>query len=209
VLDAWPLPEQPIAASAAPRWLGQLAVDNQQASQVLLSGMGTFIALLRAINVGGTGKLAMAELAKLCEKAGFTAVTTYIQSGNVVFDSRASEPKVKALLEQALAAKVGKPVGVLLRSAAELEAVLAQNPFKQQPPSRVIVMFLDQAPPKSVLADVVAPGGEELAIHGREIYAHYPAGQGPSKLKLPLANVGTGRNINTVTKLAELARRKR
>src|SRR4051812_18614738 len=168
--------------------------------------MTAFVALLRAINVGGTGKLAMADLTKLCEKAGWKRVKTYIQSGNVVFESGVSEAKVKAQLEKALAVKVGRPVGVLLRTGAELDAVLAHNPFADAPGNRVIVMFLDEAPPKSSIADVKTPDGEEIVLRGREVYIHFPNGQGTSKLKLPHTKVGTGRNINTVTKLAELAR---
>ena len=168
--------------------------------------MAAFVALLRAVNVGGTGKLAMADLVKLCVKAGFTDVKTYIQSGNVVFDSSASEARVKAALEKSLAAKLGKPVGVLLRSGAELDRILAHNPFKQAAPNRVIVLFLDKAPAADALAGVKAPGGEELVLRGRELYIHYPDGQGVSKLKVPLAQVGTGRNLNTVAKLAEMAR---
>lgn len=168
--------------------------------------MAAFVALLRAINVGGTGKLAMADLVKLCDKAGFKGAKTYIQSGNVVFDSSDGEAKVKATLEKALAAKLGKPVGVLLRSAAELDRVLAHNPFKQAPPNRVIVLFLDEAPAKDAVAGVKSPGGEKLVLRGRELYIHYPDGQGVSKLKVPLAREGTGRNLNTVTRLAEMAR---
>jgi uncharacterized protein (DUF1697 family) len=167
--------------------------------------VSTFVALLRAVNVGGTGVLPMAELVKLCEKAGFTGVKTYIQSGNVVLGSRAGATTVKATLEKALAVKLGKPVGVHVRTAAELERVLADNPFASAPPNRVIVMFLETAPPKDVLAAVKRPGGEELAVRGRELFIRYPDGQGASKLKVPFADVGTARNINTVTKLAAMA----
>jgi uncharacterized protein (DUF1697 family) len=168
--------------------------------------MAVFVALLRAINVGGTGKLAMADLVKLCADAGFTGATTYIQSGNVVFRSRANEAKVKTALERALAVKLGKPVGVLVRSAAELDQVVADNPFGDAPPNRIIVSFLDEAPPRAALAGVTSPGGEQLVLHGRELYIHYPHGQGPSKFKVPFAAVSTGRNLNTVTKLAAMAR---
>jgi uncharacterized protein (DUF1697 family) len=167
--------------------------------------MAAFVALLRAINVGGTGKLTMADLVKLCEKAGFSGVRTYIQSGNVVFDSSATEARVKATLEKALAVKLGKPVGVFVRRAADLERVVADNPFRTAPPNRVIVVFLDEAPPKAALAAVTPPTGERLALHGRELYIHYPEGQGVSKLKVPFASAGTGRNINTVTRLAAMA----
>ncbi|MBA3462955.1 MAG: DUF1697 domain-containing protein [Deltaproteobacteria bacterium] len=167
--------------------------------------MGTFVAFLRAINVGGTGILPMADLVKLCEKARFTHVQTYIQSGNVLFTSRSGASTVKATLEKALAVKLGKPVGVHLRTSVELDALLAANPFSAAAPNRVIVMFLDAAPTKDVLAAVKRPGGEELAVRGRELFIHYPEGQGASKLKVPFADVGTGRNINTVTKLAAMA----
>jgi len=81
--------------------------------------MTAYVALLRAVNVGGTGKLPMAELVRLCETIGFTSVRTYIASGNVVFGAEATEARVKAVLEKALLAYAGKPVGVLVRDAAE------------------------------------------------------------------------------------------
>jgi uncharacterized protein (DUF1697 family) len=165
--------------------------------------MTAYAALLRAINVGGTGKLAMSELVELCEDAGFTSVKTYIQSGNVVFASRLGEARVQAVLAKALAAKLGKPVGVLVRTAPELEGVLAANPFPRAPPNRVIVFFLPEPP--GALAVAKGPSGEELVLRGREIFVHYPVGQGVSKLKVPHAAVGTGRNLNTVAKLAAMA----
>jgi uncharacterized protein (DUF1697 family) len=167
--------------------------------------MPTFVALLRAINVGGTGKLLMTDLVKLCEKADFTDVRTYIQSGNVVFAAKGTEAKVQATLEKALAAKLGKPVGVFLRTAAQLATVLADNPFTAAPTNRVIVYFLADTPPKDALASVKTPGGEQLALHGREVYIHYPVGLGVSKLKVPFTSVGTGRNLNTIAKLAAMA----
>jgi Protein of unknown function (DUF1697) len=81
--------------------------------------MAAYIALLRAVNVGGTGKLPMSDLKAMCEKAGFGNVRTYIASGNVVFDSQETEGQVKATMEAALAAYAGKPVGVLVRTASE------------------------------------------------------------------------------------------
>ena len=80
--------------------------------------MQAYIALLRAVNVVGTGKLPMVELKAICEKAGFKSVKTYIASGNVVFKSGKSEAAVKAVLEAALEAYMGKPVGVMVRTAA-------------------------------------------------------------------------------------------
>jgi uncharacterized protein (DUF1697 family) len=172
---------------------------------VYTRSMARFVALLRAINVGGTGKLSMTDLRTLCEAAGFRNVRTYIQSGNVVFTTSLAETKVKAILERALAAKVGKRVGVLLRSGAELGALHRANPFPGIVPARVIVLFLDDAPPKEALAKLDLPGPEEVRQHGRDLFIHYPNGQGRSKLKLPFFQTGTARNLNTVVKLAALA----
>lgn len=167
--------------------------------------MAVFVALLRAVNVGGTGALPMSELRDLCEAAGFAGARTYIQSGNVVLESRTSEAKVKAALEKALAAKMGKPVGVLVRSADEMNAVLAANPFPQGKPNFTYVMFLDEAPANDALDGLVAPDGEEVVAGKRELYLHYPKGMGQSKLKVPGAKLGTARNLNTVAKLAAMA----
>jgi uncharacterized protein (DUF1697 family) len=163
-----------------------------------------YAGLLRAVNVGGTGKLPMSELRQLCEECGLSSVATYIQSGNVVFASKRAEASVQKLLEQALAKHMGKPYGVLVRTAAELRALLEQNPFAAAPSNRVIVLFLDQAPPADSLKGVVAPTGEQLALLGRELFIHYPQGQGTSKLKLPFQKTGTGRNLNTVRKLLDM-----
>ncbi len=167
--------------------------------------MPTHIALLRAVNVGGTGKLPMADLRALCTKLGFKDVRTYIQSGNIVFDSPLDAAQVKAKLERALAARLGKPCRVLVRTAAELKAIVRRNPFPEAEPNRLIVMFLDDAPGKAAIAGVKPPGGERLSLHGRELYIHFPDGMGKSKLKLPFADTGTGRNLNTVRKVLELA----
>ena len=105
-----------------------------------------------------------------------------------------------------MAAKLGKPVGVQLRSGAELEAVLRDNPFVAVAPNRVIVLFLDQALPKKALVELNIPGREEVIQRGREVYIHYPDGQGNSKLKLSFAKDGTGRNLNTIAKLATMVR---
>ncbi len=164
-----------------------------------------FVALLRAVNVGGTGKLPMRDLTALCESAGFAGVRTYIASGNVLFTARQSEAQIKATLEAALYAYAGKPVGVLVRSAAEIAEVLGRNPFPPAAPNRTVAIFLDQPPPPDALDAVAGRKDEELALGTREIYVHYGAGMGQSKLRIPAARSGTARNLNTVAKLAELA----
>jgi uncharacterized protein (DUF1697 family) len=167
--------------------------------------MKVFAALLRAINVGGTGKLAMTDLRQLCEEAGFKDCRTYIQSGNAVFRTALSESSVKAKLEKSLATVLGKPFGALVRTRAELQAIIETNPFKSAEANRVLVVFLDEPPPRDSLKGVQIPGREKVRIEGREVFVHYPDGMGRSKLKLPFAQMGTGRNLNTVVKLAALA----
>jgi uncharacterized protein (DUF1697 family) len=166
--------------------------------------MTAYAALLRAVNVGGTGKLAMSDLRALCETCGFTKTATYIQSGNVVFETRRSEPSVKKLLEQELSKKLGKAAAVLVRTKDELAALVDDNPFPKAPSNRVLVLFLDAPPPRGSLDDVVAPGGEELATSGRHIVIHFPNGMGQSKLKLPFQKTCTARNLNTVRKVIEM-----
>ena len=168
--------------------------------------MAVFIALLRAVNVGGTSRFPMSELRELCSNCGFAEVTTYIQSGNVVFSSRLAKNDVKLKLASALRVRMGKPVGVHVRTPAELDAIIKRNPFKPAEPSRLLVMFLDRAPQPNVLADLVIPGREEVRLSGREAFVHYPDGMGRSRLKLPFAKDATGRNLNTVQKLLALSR---
>jgi uncharacterized protein (DUF1697 family) len=167
--------------------------------------MPVFIALLRAINVGGTGKLPMSDLQSLCEKAGFRNVRTYIASGNVVAERDGSEAEAKAALEAELGAYAGKPVGVIVRTGAEMSKVVADNPFPDQPASRTVAIFLDLAPPRDALKDIKGQADEEIRLGVREIYVHYPEGIGRSKLRIPAAGAGTARNMNTVAKLATMA----
>lgn len=168
----------------------------------------TYIALLRAVNVGGTGMLPMKDLSSLCLELGFLKVRTYIQSGNVVFESPLTAPKVREKLEAALAKKIGKPVDVIVRKAEEMRSVLEANPFPDASPAKVAVLFLSEPLRKDWPGSLSGPDGEEVRPGKREIYIHYPNGQGRSKLKLPaLEGPGTVRNINTVRKLVEMTSR--
>ena len=167
--------------------------------------MKTWIVLLRAVNVGGTGKLPMAELRGICEAAGFSDVRTDIASGNVVLRGKSSEEEVKAALEPALHGYAGKPVGVLVRAPAEMAAVLAANPFPKAAGNRAVVVFLDGAPETDALDTVSHRVDEEIVLGKREIYIHYGEGMADSKLKIPAARPGTARNMNTVAKLVDMA----
>jgi uncharacterized protein (DUF1697 family) len=167
--------------------------------------MTGYVALLRAVNVGGTGKLPMTDLKALCEAAGFEKVRTYIASGNVVFDSSRTEAQVKAALEAALHTYAGKPVGVCVRTAAEIAAVRDDDPFPEAPRNRTVAIFLDDPAPPDALDRAVGQQGEQMALGLREIYVLYDEGMAHSKLRIPAAKAGTARNLNTVAKLAAMA----
>ena len=171
--------------------------------------MTTYVALLRAINVGGTSKLPMADLRRIAEEIGFDNPRTFIASGNLIFKSDAAERAVGDRLEAALAKHMGKPVPVMIRTAEEIAAVAEANPFPDAPGRRVLAIFLPGKPPADALDHARGVDGERLALGKREIYVDY-CGRllGRSKLKIPAAAQGTARNMNTVAKLAELAQEK-
>ncbi len=169
--------------------------------------MAVFVALLRAVNVGGTGKLPMKELSALCTRLRFANVRTYIQSGNVIFESQLSEKSIRTKLEEALTRVLGKRADVIVRTASEMAAVLKVNPFPNVEPARIGVYFQSDPVSKSQIAQVKGLAGEEVRLGKREFYIHFPIGMGQSKLKLP-AGVGTMRNMNTVSKLVALATQK-
>jgi uncharacterized protein (DUF1697 family) len=167
--------------------------------------MPVFILLLRAVNVGGTGKLPMSDLKRLCERAGFRKVRTYVASGNVVAERDGSDAKAKAALEAELGAYAGKPVGVIVRTADEMSEVAALNPFPHRAANRTVAIFLDNAPTPDTLSQIKGQANEELRLGAREIYVHYPDGIGRSRLRIPAARMGTARNMATVAKLAAMA----
>jgi uncharacterized protein (DUF1697 family) len=178
--------------------------------------MATHVALLRGINVGGRGLIAMADLRALFEALGFADVKTLLQSGNVVFrGGRKSSAALERLLEVESEKRLNLTIDYLVRTAAEWESVVAGNPFPveaKRDPSHLLVLFMKEAPDaKSVDALRAAITGPEiLRAEGKQVYVVYPAGIGTSKLtsnliERKLACRGTGRNWNTVLKLAALA----
>ena len=164
--------------------------------------MTGWAALLRAVNVGGNNKIPMVELAALATRLGLEQARTYIASGNLSFASDKGEGELCAMIEQAIAEQWGKPIGVLVRSAAELADLIARNPWPDRPGNRVVALFTDEPPS---LDGVRHQDGEVLALGQREIYIDYGAGMAGSKLVIPAAKSGTARNMNTVRKLAELS----
>jgi uncharacterized protein (DUF1697 family) len=176
--------------------------------------MGTFVALLRGINVGGRSLIRMPELKSLLATMGFEDVSTYIQSGNVVFSSASDDrQKLAAELEKRIAAAFEVSPTVLLRTPAELAGIAASNPFlsRESDLSKLHVVFLS-APPSANAVGQLDPARsppDEFSVHGREIYLHLPNGAGRSKLTIDyfekrLGVRGTARNWKTLTKLVEL-----
>jgi uncharacterized protein (DUF1697 family) len=186
-----------------------------------MSQLHTYIALLRAVNVGGTGKLPMAGLRKLLEDLGFRNVATYIQSGNAVFDAPGTAAAIEKKLVTALEKLVGAPVGVMVRTHVQLEKVIAENPFVDEAAAdgaRVHVVFLAgqaAAGAKEGLDRIVAQypaRRDRFHVAGDTLYLHLPDGAGESKftgkpMDRALGVAGTARNWNTVLKLHAMSKR--
>ena len=102
----------------------------------------------------------------------------------------------------------GKPIGVAIRTATELSAILEQNPFPSNEPRHTYVIFLDERPPRGALDHATGRVDEDMRLGKQEIYVAYPNGMGRSKLRIPAAKMGTARNLNTVAALVEIAARK-
>ncbi|MDP8997348.1 MAG: DUF1697 domain-containing protein [Pseudomonadota bacterium] len=161
-------------------------------------------AFLRAVNVGGTGKMPMTELKAMCEGLGFVKVKTYIASGNVVFETSLSAAKAKAALEASVVRYLGKPVGLFMRDKATLEAMIGSNPFAKAEGHRVMVILLDATPSKTTIDGARFKVDEEIAIGHQCLYVHYPSGMGKSKLKISGAEQGTARYMNTMRAMLEM-----
>jgi uncharacterized protein (DUF1697 family) len=170
------------------------------------------VALLRGVNVGGKAKLAMADLREIVAGCGFEDVRTYIQSGNVVFTTpgKADPDAVAATLATAIAAGSSVAPDVVVRTAAELAAVVDANPFlrRGEDTAHLHVSFTGTKPDLGI-DDLARYAPEEAATAGREVYLFLPNGMGRSKLAADLARrsrpPGTARNWRTVTKLLEMA----
>ena len=177
--------------------------------------MTTYIALLRGINVGGNSLIKMERLRDLWSKLGFENVRTYVQSGNVVFDAEGQPSKWLGKIEAKLLAEMKRPISVIIRTAADLEKLIARNPFQKDKsvnPARLLVMFLSGSAPKDSAKKIGAidAGKDRFHFAGAEIFLHCINGISESKyfktdFQKLLGVAVTGRNWNTVTKLYELA----
>jgi uncharacterized protein (DUF1697 family) len=176
--------------------------------------MRTFVALLRGINVGGKALIKMPELRSLLAAMGLEDVSTYVQSGNVVFKSSdGDERALAAAIEERIAETFGLDTTVLVRSPAELEEVAESNPFRDRETdlTRLHVVFLSDRPATDAVSELDPNRSppDEFSVQGREIYLHLPNGAGRSKLTIDyfekrLGVRATARNWKTLTKLIEL-----
>jgi uncharacterized protein (DUF1697 family) len=166
--------------------------------------MTAYVALLRAVNVSGTGKLPMGELKAMGEACGFEQVRTFIASGNLLFTSELVEAEVQRRVAKRIEDFFGRAVPVYVRSAHEMAEAVARSPFSDDKPNRVMAHFIDEQPTKAMLDEVRDIQGERLALGPRLIYVSYGEGIGKTKLKLPAVKQGTARNMNSVAKMAAL-----
>jgi len=178
--------------------------------------MTTYVALLRAVNLAGLNRVSMSDLRDLLAALGMPDAKTLLQSGNVVFRSSVSAAeKVERLLEDGAAKRLDLSTDFFVRSAAELNGVIAANPFPEEAkkdPGHLLVTFLKAAPARAAVAELQAAikGREVVRAKGREAFITYPDGIGRSRLttaliEQKLGTRATARNWNTVLKLAALA----
>jgi uncharacterized protein (DUF1697 family) len=176
--------------------------------------MTDYVALLRSVNVAGHGRLPMADLRRSFVALGYADVTTYIQTGNVMFGaSSKNAATVAADIERQLAADFGSSPAVILRTVPDLRRIGSASPFAQQgaDPARHHVTFLAAAPAAARLQQLSRPasGRDELVVDGLEVYVHTPDGYANTKLtgaylERHLGVLSTTRNWNTVAKLCQL-----
>jgi len=194
--------------------------------------MASHVALLRGINVGGRNKVPMAELREVAASLGHTGVSTYIQSGNVLFSTEKTDTgQLAAALEAAISERFGLRASVVVLSRDELARILDGNPYRDEPNPRLVhVVFLNAELPPDVLdrigaaqAAVAAKGSRDtVQVAGQAVYLHTPDGFGTSELAQVLlsrvlsppakqkkqAAVATARNMATSAKLLSLCEEK-
>ena len=168
--------------------------------------MNTRIILLRGVMPVGKNRVPMARLREVLTQAGFSSVRTCIASGNVLVDIDLAEATLAQRVRGLIHTHIGPDLLVFVRTAAEIQAALKNNPFPNGAQNHVLIYFFARHVAGDFLKAVVAPGGEEVVVSGREVYVHYPVDIGHSKLKLPKeAQQATARNINTLAKLLEMS----
>ena len=176
----------------------------------------TQIALLRGINVGGHNKIPMAGLKSLCEAMGWARIETYIQSGNLVFQSGLDSKQLESDLEKAILDRYGFDISVIVRPGTSWTKLVNQNPFPQaseREPNRVM-MGLTKSPIDTGAAGALqkqAKNEERIRLAGDALWIHFPQGSGRTKITPALLNRLAGsavtmRNWRTVTRIDQMAR---
>ena len=185
--------------------------------------MPIYIVLLRAVNVGGTGKLPMADFRALLVTLGYKGVETYIQSGNAVFETGTTPEKVASAIAAGLEKLLGAPAGVMVRTADQLKRAIERNPFAAEAAENgalVHAAFLAGPAGKDAGAALEAilvkypARRDRYVLDGDAIYFHFPDGAGETKfsgktLDKALGVAATARNWNTVLKLYEMAKNRK
>jgi len=172
-----------------------------------------YVALLRAVNVGGC-KLPMAELREVCAELGWENIATYIQSGNVVFEASGKPEALEAALEKAVTKRFGFERPVIVRSATQWAVYAKGSPFpgaERDEPNR-LMLALSKSPPNADaprLLETKAAAGEQVVLKGDALWVHYPGGAGTTKLTPALFDKAAGspvtqRNWRSVLKLQEM-----
>ncbi|EXF24955.1 hypothetical protein BG28_02670 [Nesterenkonia sp. AN1] len=174
--------------------------------------MSRRIILLRAVNVGGTARLPMAQWRSLAESLGATEVTSYLASGNLLCTPPGPHMDFDRTLQDAVQARFGFFREVISRSGEEVSAALAGHPFEEIDPRFSHISFLHSAPEAEAVAAAarLETGQDRWQVIGREMHLRYANGAGSAQMKeaaitRSLGVTGTARNLNTVRKLIELA----
>ena len=170
--------------------------------------MTAYVALLRSVNLLGNSVLKMSDLRAVAEELGLGSPRTFIASGNLLFTSDRPEEELRLLLEERLEAHMGRFVRVMVRTADEMDCAHRANPFPEAAGNNTLAFFMNEPPPADLLSSVRNKADDErVAVGAREVYVAYgEKGIGRSRLRIPAAEAGTARNMNTVAKLAALAR---
>lgn len=170
--------------------------------------MNSYVALLRGVNLLGASTLKMDDLKAIAAELGLGSPRTLIASGNLLFNSATREEELRRKLEQSLHGHMGREVRVMLRTAEQMEEVVRANPFTDLAGNRVQAFFMNEPPPPDLFTTVRNQAEDErIALGPREVFVAYgERGIGRSRLRIPAAEAGTARNMNTVAKLAELSR---
>ncbi len=172
--------------------------------------VATYVTFLRGVNLGPTNKISMPELRAMAEGLGYTDVATYINSGNLIISSTKKAATVEREISDAIKKTFGRPIDVTVRTPAQLEKILAENPYPDGNPSQVTVAFLTKTPAADAKEKVtaVAKDYEPFTFSGQQVYVNYSKGIGRSQLAEKFSDIigvsSTVRNIRTVEKVLAL-----